>query len=246
MKRIADKVLGPVYFAYKLWVGAAFWLTLLILYPLFLIFLRKPSGYPMAFRLKRFWSALLCTLFLCPVRRRMLSALPPAPFVVVSNHCSYLDTVFMYRVIRPYFVFMGKGELLRWPLFGKFFRTTDIAVERQSLRGSFGAWQRAAEAIDRGHCVAIYPEGTIPEDAPNMLPFKNGAFKLAAEKGVPVVCVTWRNNFRILKEPTRFFEFSLPQIIDVVVHPPLVGDDADALRQQARELIEKTLHHDHQ
>jgi 1-acyl-sn-glycerol-3-phosphate acyltransferase len=243
MKKIFQIILGPVYFIYKLWVGAVFWITLLIFYPVFLVFLRRPSGYPSAFRLKRIWSAVLCTLFFCPVRRTMRSDLPPAPFVIVSNHCSYLDTVFMYRIIAPYFVFMGKGELLNWPLFGKFFKTTDIAVDRQSLRGSFGAWQQAAQAIDRGHCVAIYPEGTIPDDTPKMLPFKNGAFRLAAEKGVPIVCITWRNNYRILKEPSRYFEFSLPQIIDVVVHPPLTGSDPETLRDQARDMIEKSLHH---
>ena len=244
MKKAIDIVLSPVYFVYKLWVGAMFWLTLVLLYPLFALFLRHPSGYAAAFRLKRFWSWLLCTLFFCPIRRTFKAELPPAPFVVVSNHCSYLDTVFMYRVIAPYFVFMGKGELLKWPLFGRFFRTTDIAVERQSLRGSFGAWQRAAEAIDRGHCVAIYPEGTIPDNTPHMLPFKNGAFKLAAEKAVPVVCIAWRNNHKILKEPTRIWEYALPQMIDVVVHEPLLGTDPVALRDRARALIQDTLQHD--
>jgi 1-acyl-sn-glycerol-3-phosphate acyltransferase len=147
----------------------------------------------------------------------------------------------MYRLFSDYFVFMGKGELLHWPLFSKFFRTTDIAVDRKSMRGSFGAWQKAAEAIDRGHCVAIYPEGTIPENTPTMLPFKNGAFKLAAEKKVPVVCVTWKNNFRIMNEPTRFFEFSMPQVIDVVIHAPISGADSAQLRAQAHQLIQSEL-----
>jgi 1-acyl-sn-glycerol-3-phosphate acyltransferase len=237
MKKVIDFLLAPVYFLYKLWVGAVFWLTLALFYPLFAWYLRSSKGYAMAFKLKCAWSWLLCCLFFCPIRRTIKSPLPQGPFVIVSNHCSYLDTVFMYRVIQPYFVFLGKGELLRWPLFKKFFRTTDIAVDRQSIRGSFGAWKRAAEAIDAGHCVAIYPEGTIPDDTPHMLPFKNGAFKLAVEKKVPVVCITWRNNYKIMNEPTRFFDFSLPQIIDVVVHAPIQGDDAAVLRDEARTII---------
>lgn len=177
------------------------------------------------------------------MRKTWRGQLPPAPYVIVSNHCSYLDTVFMYRLFSDYFVFMGKGELLHWPLFKTFFRTTDIAVDRQSARGSFNAWHKAAAAIDRGQCVAIYPEGTIPEDTPKLMPFKNGAFKLAAEKHVPVVCVTWKNNHRIMNEPSRFFEFSLPQIIDVVIHAPIVGTDAAQLNKKARTLIQSELEH---
>lgn len=73
------------------------------------------------------------------------------------------------------------------------------------------------------------------------MPFKNGAFKLAAEKRVPVVCVTWKNNYRIMNEPSRFFEFSLPQIIDVVIHAPMAGTDAAQLSSEARALIQSEL-----
>jgi len=241
MKKSKYLILGPLFFLYKLWIGLVFWITLLLLYPLFCIFLGSPKGYGKAFQLKRIWSKMLCALFFCPMRKTWRGKLPPAPYVIVSNHCSYLDTVFMYRLFSDYFVFMGKGELLHWPLFSKFFRTTDIAVDRKSMRGSFSAWQKAADAIDRGHCVAIYPEGTIPENTPTMLPFKNGAFKLAAEKKIPVVCVTWKNNFKIMDEPTRFFEFSLPQVIDVVIHESISGDDPTVLRDAARQLIQSEL-----
>lgn len=237
LHRFMRKLATPLFLIYKLWIGLVFWVTLALLYPFFRVVLSSRRLYPAAFRLKRFWSRLLGLLLVCPVRREVRGQLPPAPYIVVSNHCSHLDTVFMYRVIEDYFVFMGKGELLRWPLFRRFFRTTDIAVHRENRRKSYEAMNLAGDALKRGECVAIYPEGTIPRDSPRMKPFKNGAFRLAAELGVPVVPVTWVSNYKVLRDPENLFEPSRPAIVHVVIHPPeyaLGNSDADVVHLRNR------------
>ena len=165
---------------------------------------------------------------------------------MVSNHSSYLDTVFMYSVIPDYFLFIGKGELLKWPLFGLFFRKQDIPVHRDQSRLAYNALQKAYEAIDRGECIAMYPEGTIPLHAPKMKAFKNGAFKMAIDKQVPIVPITWVQNYRIMLEPTKFFEFSLPQQVLVVVHEPIetkgmTDEDLVNLRTQVFNTIDSGL-----
>ena len=250
------KLLGPFYLLYKLWIGLVFWLTLLALYPLFRIFLSSRRFYPKAFRLKRFWSLLLGVLLGCPVRRAFRGKLPKPPYIIVSNHSSYLDTFFMYRVFSDYFVFLGKGELLKWPLFRRFFRTTDIAVHRDNSRKSYQAMTLAADALKRGECVAIYAEGTIPHSSPRMKPFKNGAFRLAAEVGVPIVPVTWQSNYRIMRDPEKPFEYSAPNAVRVVIHEPVWAagqseEDVVHLRNEVFRVIDSALpeafrkHHDH-
>ncbi len=204
------KIFSPIYFLYKLWIGVVFWLTLLLLYPFFLILLSRKEWYRAAFQLKRFWSRTFQLFLLCPVHRTLSAQLPKPPYIIVSNHSSYLDTVFMYSVIPDYFLFIGKGELLKWPLFGLFFRKQDIPVHRENNRKAYNALQLAYDAIDRGECIAMYPEGTIPVSTPRMKPFKNGAFRMAMDKQVPIVPVTWIQNERILKEPSRLFEYSMP------------------------------------
>lgn len=93
----------------------------------------------------------------------------------------------MYNVIPEYFLFMGKYELLRWPLFNMFFKDMNIAVNRGSHVEAAKAFRRAANALDRGTSLALFPEGTIPVFTPRLKPFKDGAFKLAIEKQVPIV-----------------------------------------------------------
>ncbi len=188
------------------------------MYPLFWILLQNKKWFSAAFKLKCFWSKLFQVLLFCPVRATFKSKLPNPPYIIVSNHSSYLDTVFMYSVFSDYFLFIGKGELLKWPLFRLFFRKMDIPIERNNSVKAYNALQKAYDAIDRKECVAIYPEGTIPTSAPRMKAFKNGAFRMAIDKGVPIVPVTWRNNYKVMLEPSKLFAFSLPQRIDVVIH----------------------------
>jgi len=240
------KALGPIYFLYKLWIGLVFWVTLILLYPFFRIALSSRRYYPTAFKLKRFWSLLLSILMGCPIRKEYLAQLPEGPYIIVSNHSSHLDTVFMYRIIPDYFVFLGKGELLKWPLFRRFFRTTDIAVHRDSNRKSYAAMELAGDALRRGECVAIYPEGTIPHSSPRMKAFKNGAFRLAAELKIPVVPVTWASNYRILRDPERFFEPSSPGIVRAIIHEPMFAqgtteEDVVNLRDKVFRAIDNSL-----
>jgi 1-acyl-sn-glycerol-3-phosphate acyltransferase len=239
-------LLKPFYFVYKLWIGLVFWVTLILLYPLFRFTLSSRRYYHLAFRLKRFWSLWLSIFLFCPVRKQYRAKLPPKPYIIVSNHSSHLDTVFMYRLFDDYFVFLGKGELLRWPLFRRFFRTMDIPVHRDSNRKSYVAMQLAADAIRRGECVAIYPEGTIPAHSPRMKSFKNGAFRLAADLGVPVVPVTWCTNYRILRDPEKLFEPSMPFLVRAIVHEPVFAsgtteEDVVNLRNRVFATIDSAL-----
>ncbi len=223
-----------------------FWITLLLMYPLFWILLQKKKWFPAAFKIKRIWSHGFQLLLFCPVKATFKGTLPKPPYIIASNHCSYLDTVFMYSVFNDYFLFIGKGELLKWPLFKLFFKKMDIPVHRTNNKLAYNALQQAYEAIDRGECVAIYPEGTIPLTAPRMKPFKNGAFKMAVDKQVPIVPVTWTTNHRIMGEPAQLFTYSLPCSVRVIVHEAIypsgkTDGDIITLRHQVFESIDKGL-----
>lgn len=239
-------IISPFFLIYKLWIGLWFWLTLLLLYPFFRVLLSREEWFPAVFRLKRFWSKLLQVLFFCPVKSHFKAELPEPPYIICSNHSSYLDTVFFYSVFSDYFLFIGKGELLKWPLFRLFFRRMDIPVMRENFRHAYGALQKAYDAIDEGSCVAIYPEGTIPLDAPRMQAFKKGAFKMAIDKQVPIVPITWQQNYKIMGEPTRLFSRSHPALVKVVVHEPietkgLAEKDLNDLRKRVFDTINSAL-----
>lgn len=239
-------VLFPLRFAYKLWFGFIFFGTLLLLYVPFQLLLRRERDHPRAFRLMNMWNRVLNPLLLVPVKRVSMAPLPRPPYVICANHGSYLDIVHMYSLGLDYFLFMGKYELLRWPLVGMFFRRMNIAVNRGSRTEAAKALIRAARAIDRGVCVALFPEGTIPHTVPRMKHFKDGAFKLAIEKQVPIVPITFLDHWKLFGEPGELFSRGHPGLAHAVRHPcidtrGMTEADLDGLRRRVYDAIEGPL-----
>ena len=236
----------PLRWLYKLWFVGVFFSSLVLLYIPFRILLYTPQRYCKAFRLKRVWARYLAYAGGVPPRIIRRAELPEPPYVICSNHGSYLDIIQMYNVIPHYFLFIGKYELLKWPLFNMFFKGMNIAVNRGSKVEAAKAFRKAAQALDRGTSIAIFPEGTIPAFTPRMKPFKDGAFKLAIEKQVPIVPVTFLDHWRLFGEPMEVMSRARPGLSRAVVHAPvptkgLTEADLIALRAQVYGIIEEPL-----
>jgi 1-acyl-sn-glycerol-3-phosphate acyltransferase len=140
---------------------------------------------------------------------------------------------------------MGKAELLKVPLFRRFFLEMNIPVNRKSRKDSHRAFLRAGTDIDKGISITLFPEGTIHEGCPLMGRFKNGPFKLAIEKQVPIVPITFLNNWLLL--PDNIHEqVGHPGIAKVIIHPPIptlgmTENDLDSLKLMVYEAINKPL-----
>src|ERR1051325_3977943 len=116
---------------WKIWFVLNFLITLILLYPVFLILLSNEKWFPAAFRLMRFWAKELCygAGIFPSVKYEVDLEKIPQPCVLVSNHCSYLDIVLSYVAMPKYFIFVGKQELDKAPLFRIFFRRMNILVK---------------------------------------------------------------------------------------------------------------------
>ncbi|HEX8516630.1 MAG TPA: lysophospholipid acyltransferase family protein [Bacteroidia bacterium] len=224
-----------------------FVIGLIVLYPLFYLFLSRRDWFPAAFSLKKFWAAwimLIPGLFL-RIKWKTAKEKLPETCIYCGNHVSYLDIIASYLVVPHYFVFMGKQELDKAPLFRIFFKEMNILVDRKSNIGSHRAFMRAGADIDKGHSVFLFPEGTISSFG-KLRGFKNGAFKLAIEKQVPIVPVTFLNNWKLLQNGGFFKAFGKPGISRVVVHEPIstLGmseKDLVSLRTKVGDVIQAEL-----
>lgn len=243
---IARWLFLPLRWLYKLWFALVFFGSLVVLYPYFRLLLGHSDRYPRAFRMKRRWAFFLQWASGVPQQVERRAELPVGPMVICCNHGSYLDIIQMYNLIPSYFLFMGKYELLKWPLFNIFFKGMNIAVNRSNRVEAAMALRKAGEAIDRGTSIALFPEGTIPAHAPRMKPFKDGAFRLAIEKQVPIVPVTFVDHWRLFGEPLELLSRARPGRARAVLHAPIPTtgmtlDDVVTLRQQVYTIIEEPL-----
>ncbi len=125
-----------------------------------------------------------------PWRLRLEGGWPaaPGPFIVVANHESILDILLLARMPRE-MKWIAKEELFSVPWVGWMLRLSgDIPIRRGDAESGGDALARAREYLARGMSVMLFPEGTRSASG-KLLPFKSGAFRLAAETGVPVLPV---------------------------------------------------------
>ena len=132
-------------------------------------------------------------------------------------------------------------------LLGIFFRTVDIAVKRESMKDAHKAFHQAKEKLDAGYSILIFPEGTIWNKTPELKEFKNGAFKMAIETKLPIVPVTFYNNYKVLPdEKTEYY----PSLIKCKIHRAIETDhlnidDANKLKDEIYNLIRTDLIKNH-
>jgi len=167
--------------------------------------------------------------------------LPPLeqPFLLVSNHASYLDSMALIEAVPRTLGYVAKREL-EGPFYSRWFlqRLDTLFVERFDVKRSAEEAAQLASAAASGRSLAFFPEGTF-RGAPGLLAFRMGAFLTAAEAGVPVVPVALSGTRGILGGDTRRVRRGS---IRVVIGAPLWPEGRDwqaavRLRDAARERI---------
>ncbi len=156
---------------------------------IFLIFIPSRHRYPIASR----WADM--TLWLCRVicgvkwelhgQENLLSE----PVVLISNHQSTLETLFLPILVRHQ-VWVMKRELLWIPFFGWGLAVMrPIAINRNRRKKAMQqVIEQGSKRVQEGLSVIIFPEGHRHKpDAP--IVFKLGAARLASSLNVPILPV---------------------------------------------------------
>lgn len=222
-----------------------FALVFLLLLPLFLILMLRRNWHCYALLLNQFWGRAFFTLLFVPVKTEWRGKLKrKQSYVFAPNHFSLLDIPVMGYVPKP-FVFVGKSSLTKIPLFGFMFKKLHITVNRESVKSRYQALVKSYQAVDEGKSVVMFPEGGIrSKDAMRLAPFKNGPFRVAIQKQIPIVPVTMPYNGLILPDDNKLL--MRPKRPKVIFHEPIettgMGEeDLEWLKKQTFDVIHKEL-----
>ena len=161
---------------------------------------------------------------------------PEGKLVFVSNHASNAD-VFLISTLPWEMKWLGKASLFRQPVFGWCMSMAgDIPVERGDKQAAARALRKCAEWVKKGMPVMIFPEGTRSLDGV-MLPFKDGAFRLALDTGARIVPLGVAGTHEAL--PKRSWRFG-PGRGRVVMGAPIeaAGRDLQELKAEVRAAVE--------
>jgi 1-acyl-sn-glycerol-3-phosphate acyltransferase len=133
----------------------------------------------------------------------------------VANHTSMADIMLMLSITKNPFVFVGKKELAKIPLFGFFYKRTCILVDRSNSKSRMQVFERAQKRLNQGLSICIFPEGGVPDESIVLDSFKDGAFRLAVEHEIPIVPMTFYDNKRLF---SYTFLSGSPGLMRVKVH----------------------------
>jgi 1-acyl-sn-glycerol-3-phosphate acyltransferase len=163
---------------------------------------------------------------------------PRRPYVVVSNHESFADILLISHL--PWEMkWLSKAELFRIPVMGwMMWLVGDIPVWRGFGPSAVEALARCRQVLRDRVSVMIFPEGTRSKTA-ELLPFKDGAFRLAIEAGVPVLPLAVSGTATALRKHDWRFGRSVAEVrvLEPVETAGLTLADVPALKARVRETI---------
>jgi len=164
---------------------------------------------------------------------------PSGRTVVVSNHESNADP-FLISFLPWEMKYLAKKSLMKIPFVGWSMRLAgDVAVERGRGRSGRHALEICAKWLERGMPVMIFPEGTRSKTA-ELLPFKDGAFRLAIETGAEILPLAVAGTRKAL--PKNSWRFARAKALVTVGTPistrEMTLDDLERLKAETRAQIE--------
>ncbi|AEA43467.1 phospholipid/glycerol acyltransferase [Fluviicola taffensis DSM 16823] len=218
---------------YKCYVGLIFVATLLFFYPFICITLSRNSWKRWSFPINVVWSSTMRIFCGIWIHRLNRVRLPKGPYLIVSNHTSYFDIFVMYSILPTHrFLFMGKSEILSYPLMKTFFKRLNIPVYRNDRMKAAKSFIQAKTAIKEGWSIVIFPEGGIPDfNLPEMIPFKDGAFKLSKHAKIPIVPITFIDHYHMMSDPDQVLGYAHPGISRIYMHEVISVEQQNSMTE---------------
>lgn len=231
-----QKLLWPIIFIWRIWFYIAIFIAIVVLFPFIFITSLRSESYKRFFPYARVWAKLVLLLSGFWIKSEW-SFKPEKgkTYIICANHTSMIDIMVTLALFKNCFLFIGKASLAKFPIFGYFYKRTNILVDRASLRSRAMAMDKAAEKLRAGIGVCIYPEGGVPDDNVTLGRFKTGAFRLAVAEDISIIPVSYPDNKRHF--PYSPLKGGYPGRLRAVIHNELIPlEKTDAEEERLKDL----------
>jgi 1-acyl-sn-glycerol-3-phosphate acyltransferase len=165
-------------------------------------------------------------------------------YIITPNHGSRLDIICLVARLPLFFSFLAMDEFKKVPLYGKWFRTLDLGVNKKNPIQAAKSYLQSKKVIESGRSLVMFPEATISKIVPELSDFKDGPFRLAIEKQVPILPITFIGNYKLIPDQ-GVFEIRPGKVIQYV-HTPvetkgLELKDVEFLKNKVQTIISNKL-----
>ncbi len=126
---------------------------------------------------------------------------PNVNYLFVSNHRSNFDSQIVAKVFKKHNILLiSKPGNFKIPIAGNCIHAIGfMAIDRDNDRKAIESILKAANYLKNGHSIGLCPEGRRNKDSLDLLPFKNGAFKVAQRAKAPIVLMVFNGTQNIHK-----------------------------------------------
>ena len=133
-----------------------------------------------------------------------LEAVPEGgPYIFMANHQGAYDIFSLHGYLPFHFKWLARREIFSIPVLGWAMKAAGyVSLDREGTRDTVEAMNEAAQRIQNGMSVMIFPEGTRSSDG-SIQPFKKGGFTLAVKSKVPVVPIAIKGSREIMPKGER-------------------------------------------
>ncbi|HLA09375.1 MAG TPA: lysophospholipid acyltransferase family protein [Pyrinomonadaceae bacterium] len=160
---------------------------------------------------------------------------PKQTYVFISNHRSYLDTATLFLHTGRRIGLLAKKELLKVPILGYGMGYVNVlAIDRSNRERALETTKVATDRLKSGTSFGVFAEGTRARPG-QFLPFKKGAFYMAAQAGVPIVPVVMKNTDRLMGKGTGV---AMAGVLEMVLLPP-VSTKGISTDEQVNDLVKR-------
>jgi len=162
--------------------------------------------------------------------------------IVASNHVSYLDVLFLTHFLfrsgrAPRYI--GKEGVFKVPIVGKFVLAAGMVPVARESKDASKALDHAVRLLEMGHCVGVYPEGTLTRDSQGWpMVAKTGLARLAISTRTPIVPIAQWGSQIVMPTYEKKIKLFPRTPIKILVGKPIEltawygkENDSDALRE---------------
>lgn len=138
--------------------------------------------------------------------------IPDEPVLFIGNHRSYFDILLTYSRCRRLTGYVAKKEMEKIPLLSTWMKNLYcLFLDRDNMREGLKTILQAIDYVKNGISICIFPEGTRNNgEELSMLPFRDGALKIAEKTGCAIIPISMNNTADI-------FEAHFPRVKKVHV-----------------------------
>lgn len=161
------------------------------------------------------------------------------PFLLVANHRSNFDPfVAIASCPKAQLAYIAKPAIFKIPITGRIVhKCFFLPIDRENDKAAVVTIRKAADLIKQGVVsIGIYPEGTRSKTG-ELLPFRNGSFKIAKWADCPIVIARTTGTEQIAHRFARRHTKTTFEVLDVLTADEVKAMGTWEIGQYARSLM---------